>query len=514
MHLPWEHKNEIDESDLDAQTRDQDENYNVTQKTRGEKLWPVVAAGAGLFSDGYVNNSIGTASTCLKILYPKEYANSPAQSNVASIAFAGTVLGQLVFGYVADYHSRKIGMLISMSILVLFTILASGAWGAGGSISGMLAALTVYRFFIGIGIGGEYPAGSVACAEASAIITKGSRNRYFILFTNFMIDWGFVISAFVPLVCLWIFGKDNLNPVWRLTIGLGAIPPLSLFYLRFKFEEPEQFEKLNMKKAKVPYTLIIKYYWWRLTVVSTIWFIYDFSVYAFGIYSSTILNRIIPDHDIYKTFGWNVVMNFFYIPGSFLGAFASDNFGPRTTLVVGLLCQSVMGFFMAGFYGTLEKNVAAFTVIYGIFLSFGEFGPGNNSGLLAAKSSATPVRGQFYGLAAAIAKVGAFIGTYIFPIIIKNAGGEDTVKGNQAPFWVAGALCIFSAFVAFFLLPPLGQDALDKEDVDFCEYLAANGYSVSQLGSVSSTKESIGSNGDDSAESESKGPMSTVFTKA
>lgn len=45
---------------------------------------------------------------------------------------------------------------------------------------------------------GEYPAGSVGCAESSSQMKKGTRNRWFILFTNSMIDFGFVIGAFVP----------------------------------------------------------------------------------------------------------------------------------------------------------------------------------------------------------------------------------------------------------------------------------------------------------------------------
>ena len=67
---------------------------------------------------------------------------------------------------------------------------------------------------------------------------------------------------------------------------------------------------------------------------------------------------------------------------------------------------------MSGLYVQLTKHVAAFAVVYGIFLSFGEFGPGNCLGLLAAKTGPTAVRGQFYGLAAAIGKVGAFVGTW------------------------------------------------------------------------------------------------------
>lgn len=51
-------------------------------------------------------------------------------------------------------------------------------------------------------------------------------------------------------------------------------------------------------------------------------------------------------------------------------------------------------------------------VVYGIFLSFGELGPGNCLGMLAAKSGPTAVRGQFYGIAAAVGKIGAFAGTW------------------------------------------------------------------------------------------------------
>lgn len=45
---------------------------------------------------------------------------------------------------------------------------------------------------------GEYPAGSVGCAESTGELKKGTRHRWFILFTNTMINGGFVIGAFVP----------------------------------------------------------------------------------------------------------------------------------------------------------------------------------------------------------------------------------------------------------------------------------------------------------------------------
>lgn len=74
--------------------------------------------------------------------------------------------------------------------------------------------------------------------------------------------------------------------------------------------------------------------------------------------------------------------------------------------------QAIIGFIMSGAYVQLTNHIGAFAVVYGIFLSFGELGPGNCTGLLAAKTGPTAVRGQFYGLAAAVGKVGAFVGTW------------------------------------------------------------------------------------------------------
>ena len=56
---------------------------------------PVVACGAGLFSDGYINNVIGSVSTIFKRQYGDTWNNSQAKNVVSAIAFAGTVVGQV-----------------------------------------------------------------------------------------------------------------------------------------------------------------------------------------------------------------------------------------------------------------------------------------------------------------------------------------------------------------------------------------------------------------------------------
>ncbi|RJE23152.1 MFS phospholipid transporter Git1 [Aspergillus sclerotialis] len=451
-----------------------------TTKSRWERSWPTIACGAGLFSDGYLNGIIGPVNTMLEKTY-KEYKTSPASQNISSIAFAGTVVGQLAFGYLSDHWSRKWSLMISTIILFVFAALSAGSYGYHGSIPGMFAALTAYRFFLGVGIGGEYPAGSVAAAESTGELKSGHRNRWFIMFTNFQIDLGYVASALASMILVLIFTDKHLRAAWRVALGLGVIPPLSLLYLRLKLNEPEEFNRERMRKF--PIWLIVKFYWKRLAVVSLIWFVYDFSAYSFNIYSSQWVSIILGDDaPLWKSMGFSVVVNVFYIPGSFAGAFISDWIGPRNTLTIGVLLQGIIGFIMAGCYQYLNtpRNVAAFVVVYGIFSALGEMGPGDNIGLCASKSSATAIRGQYYGIAAAMGKIGAFVGTYVFPVIQKNAPNE--IRKGQDPFFVSSSLCILSAALAYFLLPQIGQDTITEEDARFREFLEANGYDTTTMG--------------------------------
>ena len=111
----------------------------------------------------------------------------------------------------------------------------------------------------------------------------------------------------------------------------------------------------------------------------------------------------------------------------------------------------------------------------------GEVGPGDNIGLIASKTSATAVRGQYYGVAAATGKIGAFVGTYVFPYI-QNAGGSSLIKQGQYPFYVSAGLCYFSALIALLFLPTINQDTIEQEDARFRAFLEENGYDTSTMG--------------------------------
>ncbi|CAE6533087.1 unnamed protein product [Rhizoctonia solani] len=466
----------------------------------------IFACGTALFSDGYANGVIGNVNTILRRLYPDTIARHDYGTTLASLAFAGTI----------------VGMMSATLIVAVFSFLSACSAGAHGSTDGLLAMLCACRFLLGIGVGAEYPSGSVAASEQSEEegIAKNAQHRWFALATNTMIDTGFVISAFTPLVLLWIFGENHLRAVWRGSLGLGVIPALAVLVWRLRMSEPTRYKRDSMKNAKTPYMLILRRYWKSLAAISITWFIYDFITYPFGIYSSTVVDSIIGDtKSLYVIFGWNVVINLFYIPGTVTGAFVVDYLGPKYTMASADICGTpIINFWSKDYWAvvpsgnrirnerwisivrthrpklpsltpprSLKNHIAGFAILYGIFLSFGELGPGNCLGLLASKSGPTAVRGQFYGIAAAIGKVGAFVGTWAFPPIIEAFGGASSTRGNTGPFWIGSGLAILSALITLAFIRPLSHDGMIDEDIKFREYLAKHGYDTSKMGLASTS---------------------------
>lgn len=291
------------------------------------------------------------------------------------------------------------------------------------------------------------------------------------------------VAWFVPLVVLWIVGMDHLRAVWRTSLVIGAIPPILLIFARIFMEEPEAYKNNAMKHVKIPYWLIVRRYWRKLIAVSFCWFIYDFITYPFGMYAGTITEGAIGTNpSLYQILGWGCLINAFYCPGAFIGAFLSDWLGPKRCMIFGLVMQSIFGFALSGAYSYFKPRVAGFAVIYGIFLCWGEIGPGNNVPLFSAKAiGPTAARAQLYSIAAASGKVGAFIGTYIFPVII-NSFPEGSQLRSTGIFYIGSGLALLSAIVCLLFFPNIRHDAMVDEDRLFREYLVEHGIDITGMG--------------------------------
>ncbi|KAM0750591.1 MFS general substrate transporter [Meredithblackwellia eburnea MCA 4105] len=455
-------------------------------KSSWKRIGIVFACGGALFADGYVNAAGGASRYILKKAYPNSYTDHFG-TLFSSLQFVGILIGQLMFGVLSDRIGRKPGMIFASIWIMFFSVLSGLAYG-GNNPATLWRCLIAYRFLIGIGIGAEYPAGSVSASENTEDpgVNKKLQQSLLVLATNTAIDWGFVVAYLVPYICLQIFGENRLEWIWRLTLGFGAVSAFIVLFFRMSMSEPKLYQQNSMQNIPIsnyPWGLIFKRYWSRLLGVCVAWAVYDWVAYPAGIYSSTIVDAIIPNGTMSQNLGWDILINFFYIPGTMIGACFVDLLGPKYTMMTGFICQAIVGFAMSAQYVTLQKHIAGFAVCYGIYLSFGEFGPGNNLGVLAAKATGpTAVRGIFYSIAAAVGKLFAFIATYVYTDIINDLGGAGTTKGDTGPVYIGSALSLFAAIVTFFLIPNIDADFMSREDELFREYLIANGFDVSVMG--------------------------------
>ena len=156
-----------------------------------------------------------------------------------------------------------------------------------------------------------------------------------------------------------------------------------------------------------------------------------------------------------------------------------DKIGRKQNMTLGFLVWAIWGFILGGALHPIQSVFPLFVVMYGIFMALGEMGPGVSTFLCAAESFPTPLRGHFLGLAAAVGKAGASIGTEVFTPIQNSF--DSTAKGQQAVFLIGSAFALVGGLIAWFLIPDMSRE-LETEDARFKAYLEENGYDIGHYG--------------------------------
>ncbi|KAG9517884.1 major facilitator superfamily transporter, partial [Aureobasidium melanogenum] len=429
----------------------------------------VIFSGLAIGSDGYNAAVIGNVELLLAILYPESLTNS-IYTRLSNAFLIGMIVGMLMFGVIADQLGRKTGAVATTALLVLGIVLSTAAKGTDET--GMFWMLIIARGIAGVGAGGEYPVSGAGAAEASDENKSMRKHRGFMfaMIADLSASLGYVFGGLVPLLLLLCVGqkKEKYDIVWRLSFALGLIPPVSIFWFRYKMAVSTAYRKASMRKQKVPYVLAIKRYWRPLLGASSTWFLYNWIAIPFGIFSGTITTRVNAGDSLITNLGWGVVINCFYIPGPFIGGYLSDKIGRRKTMALGFAMQAVLGFVLGGAYHKIVPIFPLFVVMYGVFLTLGEVGPGSTVVLASSESFPTAIRGQMMGLCSAISKAGAAIGTQVFTPITSSAG-------DQGAFLVGSAFAVLGALIAFFVIPDVGRK-LEDEDENWKKYLEENGW--------------------------------------
>jgi MFS family permease len=239
------------------------------------------------------------------------------------------VIGIVVLGYTSDKFSRKGGMLLTSSLVVIGSLLATLVFQVHGA-HNMLWFLTITRGIAGVGVGGEYPSSAAAALEGSNKHFDAHRGPIQVLISTLMATSGGPTCTFVYFTSL-LGSGNNLEVAYHAIFSVSIFLPLLVVLFCLKMQDGKLFQKSNFKKRHVPWKLVLKKYWLRLLGTSSASFLYDFVNFPNSIMSSVIVNSIVLDHNIRTVALWQLILALFPVPGVLLGAWLVNKIGRKVS---------------------------------------------------------------------------------------------------------------------------------------------------------------------------------------
>ncbi|KAK9840974.1 hypothetical protein WJX81_003444 [Elliptochloris bilobata] len=376
---------------------------------------------------------------------------------VTGSALAGAVLGQLLFGYLADWYGRKPVYLHTLLLLIVGTF---GAAQSGSHVIGMnfVSWFCVWRFVQGLGLGGDYPIVASITAEYS---TRRVRGR--MLATVFSAQGLGTLAATLVCWALTAIFKDvrSLDYVWRIALGIGCIPATFTLWLRLKLPESPRYSiqvnrnlplaAANMQAlmgggytkddpgydhspaadrislaafrrfARRPRNFV------ALAGTAACWLLVDIPYYTLSSYLPKVLSamRFIPPASVanpeevyanvwYTCLGSFVVIGCGLLPGYFVTIATVERLGRRTIQAGSFAVITLLLVVLAAAYAPLlsTPHASAFIVLIVVLFFFCNWGPNATTFILPAEVFPTKFRATCHGISAAAGKIGAVIGAF------------------------------------------------------------------------------------------------------
>lgn len=411
----------------------------------------IITAGMGFFTDAYDLFIIGVVSAILSPIWHLTIGKI-ALLNAASLLAAA--FGAIIFGILSDTFGRK--KLYGLEMVILF----AGAVLSATSQSFIM--LFIARIIVGLGIGGDYPSSAVVASEHSTQQRRG----LLVLLVFAMQAVGLIFGPLLASLLLASHLPTHL--LWRILLGLGAVPAALAFYLRRRLKDSKDVKKLLKAKLKaneeqpplevsrvvydltldgeskdpVPY---LKQKLWDLKWLKYLlgtagaWFLLDVAFYGNGITSVMIINSIQPhasllDHTLIAT----LIFLLFAVPGYFVAALTVDKIGRKPLQIGGFLMITIC-YAIIALVPSIQFNLPLFVAVFGVSFFFVNFGPNTTTFLIPSEIYPTSIRAKAHGISAAVGKIGAFVGALLVPISLHLLGMPATM-GYLAFTTLLGAL--------------------------------------------------------------------------
>src|ERR1700761_752027 len=433
-------------------------------------LRTAVVAGMGFFTDAYDLFIIGIAST---LVGDEWHISSGVLGLVNSMTLLAAFLGAFLFGRIADKIGRKRVYWILAAIMIVGAL-----WSALAPSIGVLIA---FRFVLGLGIGGDYPISAVLMSEYA-----NRKDRGKLVGTVFSTQAiGTIVGPLVALALLGSGAGDELS--WRLLLGLGAIPAAAVLYLRTKMPESPRYQaqvqgrteraarqldhvagaELGRVGARgvrrhamgLKAFLSNPRYLVMLLGTAGAWFIFDYAYYGNTISTPRIIKLVSPTATTLETIAIELaIFVVAALPGYLLAIAKMDRIGHRRLQWIGFTMMAIF-FAVIGLVPGVSTMVAPFIIVYGISYFFAEFGPNTTTFVMPAELYPVSMRATGHGISAGTAKLGAFIGGFLFPVI------EDSL-GLAGALPRAARLAAVGALLPLLLPEPAGRSLEELTGAD------------------------------------------------
>ena len=386
----------------------------------------IAVAGLGTLFDSM---DVGIISFVLAALITAWHLNSIMIGVVASISLVGMALGAALAGTMADRLGRRRIFVLTLAIYSLATGLSAAAWAVW--------MLVVFRFVVGIGLGGELPVTSTMVTE---FLPRKHRGRGIVLLESFW-AMGWLIAALVAYLLIPRFG-------WRAGFLFGMLPALYILYLRRHIPESPRFllRKGKFAEAHKVLTLVAGHevaaagveqvvpttkgsfrelfhggQTKKTIMLWVLWMAMNFAYNGMFLWLPSVL--VTHGYSLVNSLKYTLIVTIVQLPGYFSAGFLVDRIG-RKPVLVGYIVLSAAFAYLFGHAHGVEQ-----ILLYGSALSFFNLGAWGVTYAYTVEQYPTINRGTGAGWAMGIGRVGGIVGPTIVGLMLTMKFGLGEIFG-------------------------------------------------------------------------------------
>ncbi len=431
--------------------------------------------GMGVFTDGYDLASIGIVLPLVLASFGVTHLTGFESGALAGSALVGAALGALIFGPLAQQGRKKFyGYdVMLMAVMAFAQVFAPTLWWLIG-----------IRFVLGIGIGADYVLSPTIMAEHA---NRPDRGKKIALGFGVMWQAGALAAALMALLLIGTGVSPDLR--WRIVLAFGAVPALSVLYLRRKMPETARFlarlagdaaaateviqqisgapTRQAPSRDRRPLGQVFAQHAGPIFGAALIWMLFDIVIYSGILFGPSLIAKglgMTPG-----VFGLLVPV-LFILPAAVLGALLVDRTGRKLLLVVGFLGSAIS----LGLFAWLHDMAMALPVfgfaLFGLYNVMIVVGPGTvaGAGLLGVEVSPTRIRSIGQAVTVVGGRIGASIAAFVFPVLFG-------VMGEQGVIWLLAATSLVGAACTMFVIPETARRSLEDINADGDGILAGVG---------------------------------------